>query len=347
MSHRGWSVAVVGATGAVGTEIVGCLDKSPLVLKSLRLLASERSAGRRSLSYHGDSVTVEALTEHSLRGIDVALFSAGSVISRRHAAAAVAQGTIVIDNSSAFRMDSTVPLIVPEVNGEALDGHRGLIANPNCVAIIAAVVLWPLHQAFGLRRIIASTYQAASGAGAAAMEELKESTRAALWNESFVPKVLRHPYAFNLYSHDSAVDPATGSNEEEIKVARELRKILGLPELAVGVTCIRVPVLRAHAISLSVELSYRPTAQEARELLSRSPGVRIVDDMEKNHFPMPVEASGSGEVLVGRIRHDESDPSGRTLALFVCGDQLLKGAALNAVQIAERVTSDALPEVWG
>jgi aspartate-semialdehyde dehydrogenase len=199
------------------------------------------------------------------------------------------------------------------------------------------VALWPLHRAYGIRRIIASTYQAASGAGAAAMEELRQSTRAALAGETFAPRVLRHPYAFNLYSHDTAVDPASGANEEETKVVRELRKIMHEPALRIGVTCIRVPVLRAHAIAMTVEFERAPTPQAVRELLARAPGVRVVDDVAANHFPMPIEASGQGEVLVGRIRSDSSDPSGHSLSLFVAGDQLLKGAALNAVQIAERL----------
>jgi aspartate-semialdehyde dehydrogenase len=230
-----------------------------------------------------------------------------------------------------------VPLVVPEVNADAIAAHRGVIANPNCVAIIAVVPLWPLHQAFGIRRIIACTYQAASGAGAAAMQELRDSTRAALAGEAFSPKVLRHPYAFNLFSHDTAVDPASGANEEETKVARELRKIMRAPQLRIGITCVRVPVLRAHAIALNVEFERVVTADAARALLAQAPGVRVVDDVGANHFPMPAEASGQGDVLVGRIRADGSDPSGHSLALFVAGDQLLKGAALNAVQIAERL----------
>jgi aspartate-semialdehyde dehydrogenase len=334
MSHQGLSIAIVGATGAVGTELISCLERSRLEVASLRLFASERSMGRQ-LSFRGQPLPVATLTEHALIGVRIALFSAGSATSQHFARRAVAEGTVVIDNSSAFRMDSDVPLVVPEVNAEALATHQGLIANPNCVAIIAAVAVWPLHRAYGLRRIIASTYQAASGAGAAAMAELEESTRAALAGKSYAPKVLRHPYAFNLFSHDAAVDPVSGSNEEEIKVVRELQKIMSLPELPIGVTCIRVPVLRAHAISLSLEFEQSPRVERAREILAAAPGVRVVDDVAKNHFPMPFEAAGRGDVLVGRLRRDASDRSGRSLALFVVGDQLLKGAALNAVQIAE------------
>ncbi|MGH8231893.1 MAG: aspartate-semialdehyde dehydrogenase [Steroidobacteraceae bacterium] len=327
-------VAIVGATGAVGTELITCLERRAFPLRELRLFASARSAGSRR-SFRGGSLPVETLDQQSLTQVDIALFSAGSTISRLYAPAAAQAGTVVIDNSSAFRMEDGVRLVVPEVNGEQIGSHGGIIANPNCVAIIAAVPLWPLHRAFSIRRIIAATYQAASGAGAAAMAELLQATRAALTGEGFAPRVLRHPYAFNLYSHDSAVDPASGSNEEEIKVARELRKIMSAAQLQLGVTCIRVPVLRAHAIALTVEFDRRVSPTEARAALAAAPGVRLVDNAEANHFPMPLEASGQDDVLVGRIRRDGSDPSERSLSMFIAGDQLLKGAALNAVQIAE------------
>ena len=328
------NVAIVGATGAVGTELIACLQERNFPLSSLRLFASERSAGR-TLAFRDGGLPVEVLTEDSFAGIDLALFSAGSGTSRRFAPAAVRAGTIVVDNSSAFRMDDAVPLVVPEVNPATLSQHRGIVAVPNCVAIIAAVPLWPLHQAFGITRLVAATYQAASGAGAAAMAELRTATAAYLDGRDFKPAVLRHPYAFNLFSHDTAVDPATGQNDEETKVGRELRKIMQLPDLLVGITCIRVPVLRAHAIALSVELAEPTSPAAVREIVAAAPGIRIVDDVANNHFPMPNEASGQGDILVGRIRRDTSDPSGRTIALFVAGDQLLKGAALNAVQIAE------------
>ena len=336
MSRNHPSVAIVGATGAVGTELLGCLEQRNFPLRRLRLFASARSTAR-ALAYRGESLPVQALDAQALAGTDIALFCAGGAVSRQHVPLAVQHGAVVIDNSSAFRMDGAVPLVVPEVNPGAIEAHRGIIANPNCVAIICVVPLWPLQRAFGIRRIVASTYQAASGAGAAAMQELRQSTRAALAGEHVRPRVLRHPYAFNLYSHDTAVDPATGANEEESKVVRELRKIMSAPDLRVSITCIRVPVLRAHAVALTVEFEQAITPSAARELLAGSPGVRIVDDVAANHFPMPIEATGQGEVLVGRIRSDSSDPSGRSLALFVAGDQLLKGAALNAVQIAERL----------
>jgi aspartate-semialdehyde dehydrogenase len=289
------------------------------------------------MTYANQSLPIEALREDALASCDIALFSAGASRSCQFAPSVVRAGGVVVDNSSAFRMDADVPLVVPEVNADAIAGHRGIIANPNCVAVIAVVPLWPLHREFRLRRVIAATYQAASGAGAAAMQELRDATRASLAGETYAPKVLRHPYAFNLFSHDTSVDPDSGSNEEETKVARELRKIMRLPQLQVSVTCIRVPVLRAHAIALTVEFERPVSAAAARELLAHAPGVRIVDDVVRNHFPMPIEASGQGNVLVGRIRPDSSDASGHSLSLFVAGDQLLKGAALNAVQIAEHL----------
>jgi aspartate-semialdehyde dehydrogenase len=243
----------------------------------------------------------------------------------------------VIDNSSAFRMAPEVPLVVPEVNGETIAHHHGIIANPNCVAAIAVMALAPLHRAHPIRRVSAATYQAASGAGAAAMEELRASTASMLNGEAFTPTVLRHPYAFNLFSHDTDVDPATGYNVEETKVVTETRRILDVPALPISITCIRVPVLRAHGIALTVEFDTPVSPDEARALLAAAPGLRVVDDRAGNHFPMPSEASGQDDVLVGRIRTDVGDPSGRSLALFVVGDQLLKGAALNAVQIAEQL----------
>lgn len=332
------SVAIVGATGAVGTELIACLEQRDFPLRSLRLFASPRSAGRR-LMFRDDGLPVEALTEGALAGTDIALFSAGSTTSRQFAPEAVRHGAVVVDNSSAYRMDVSVPLVVPEVNEGAIASHRGIIANPNCVAIIAAVPLWPLHRAVGISRVIAATYQAASGAGAAAMAELRTATGAYLAGREFTPTVLRHPYAFNLFSHDTDVDPETGANVEETKVVQELRKIMQAPRLPIGITCIRVPVLRAHSIALTVELARPTSPAEARHILEAAPGVQIVDDPEHNHFPMPNEASGQGDVLVGRIRRDASDPTGRSLSLFVAGDQLLKGAALNAVQIAEHLVA--------
>ena len=329
-------VAVVGATGAVGVELIACLEQRGFPLAGLRLFASPRSAGK-SLAFRGRDLPVEVMDENALAGIDIALFSAGSTASRQFAPQAAAARTIIVDNSSAFRMDPDVPLVVPEVNPAALAGHRGIIANPNCVAIIAAVPLAPLHAANPIRRIIAATYQAASGAGAAAMAELRDATAAHLAGQPFQNTVLKHQYAFNLFSHDTDIDPVTGENGEEIKVGRELRKIMDAPDLRIGITCVRVPVLRAHTIAMTLEFDRPMSPDDARILLANAPGIRIVDDRAANHFPMPRDATGQGDVLVGRLREDPSDPSGRSLTLMVAGDQLLKGAALNAVQIAERL----------
>jgi len=336
MSPHYPSVAIIGATGAVGAELLLCLEQRKFPLSRLRLLASARSAGR-SLCFRGDGIKVEELNDAALAGIDIALFSAGSSVSRRFAPTAVRQGAIVVDNSSAFRMEPDVPLVVPEVNADAIANHRGIIANPNCVAIVAVMALWPLHRRCRIRRVIAATYQAASGAGAAAMTELRESTAAFLAGQSYANRVLAHPYAFNLFSHDTEVDPSTGYNQEETKVMQEMRKIMQDDALRIGATCIRVPVLRAHSIALTVEFAAPVSPREVRDVLACAPGVRLVDDVQHNHFPMPVEASGQDDVLVGRIRQDVSDPSGHSVALFVAGDQLRKGAALNAVQIAERL----------
>ena len=330
------AMAIVGATGAVGMELLHCLEQRGFPLASLRLLASPRSAGR-AMPFRGRTIIVEAVGCDSFEGVDIALFSAGSAISKQYAPLAVAAGAAVVDNSSAFRMHPDVPLVVPEVNAAIIADHRGIIANPNCVAIITCVALWPLHRRHRIRRVQAASYQAASGAGAAAMEELRASTMAYLAGQSYPPRVLKHPYAFNLFSHDAAVDQATGYNGEELKVINECRRVLDTPTLPIGITCVRVPVLRAHSIALSVEFEHPLAAQDVRILLADAPGVRLVDDTVDNHFPMPIEAQGQGDVLVGRIRQDLGDPSGRSVALFLAGDQLLKGAALNAVLIAEHL----------
>ena len=278
---------------------------------------------------------MQALDEESFRGVDLALFSAGASVSRRFAPLAVAAGAVVVDNSSAFRMDPAVPLVVPEINREAIGAHPGIIANPNCSTIISITPLWPIQRVNRIRRMIIATYQAASGAGAAAMEELRESTRAHLEGRAYRNEVLPHPYAFNLFSHNSKIDPATGYNEEETKVVRETHKIFGDPGIRISATCVRVPVLRAHSVAIHVECERPITPAEVREIIRNAPGCELVDDPEGNYFPMPRDASGNDPILVGRIRRDTSDPTGRSIALFVAGDQLLKGAALNAVQIAE------------
>jgi aspartate-semialdehyde dehydrogenase len=327
-------VAIIGATGAVGVELIRCLERRRFPLRELRLFASARSAGR-TLPFGGESLPVRELTESSFAGVDIALFSAGGGTSKRFAPLAVRAGATVVDNSSAFRMDSNVPLVVPEINPQALRAHAGIIANPNCCAIISITPLWPIHKANRIERLQMATYQAASGAGAAAMEELRESTRAYLDAREYENKVLPHPYAFNLFSHNTRVDPATGYNEEELKVIQETRKIFNDTQIRVSATCIRVPVLRAHAMAITIECSRPITPAEVRELLQSAPGVRLVDDAQRNYYPMPKDATGNDPILVGRIRQDLSDPSGRSISLFVAGDQLLKGAALNAVQIAE------------
>ncbi len=333
-------VAVVGATGAVGVEMVQCLEKRGFPLASLRLFASARSAGQ-TLNYAGRQLVIEELREDALDGIDIALFSAGSGISKRFGPLLAQRGTIVVDNSSAFRMHDDVPLVVPEINADALAGHRNIIANPNCAAILSITPLWPIHRVNPIRRLILSTYQAASGAGAAAMQELREATRAHLEDRQYQHTVLPHPYAFNVFSHNTKIDLATGYNDEETKVMQETRKIFNEPDLRITATCVRVPVLRAHCISVNFECERPISAAEVREIVGRTPGVKLVDDPEKNYFPMPKDASGADDLLVGRIRQDVSDPSGRSVSLFVAGDQLLKGAALNAVQIAERLLQQA------
>ena len=328
------TVAIVGVTGAVGAEFIACLEQRKFPVGRLKALASARSAGK-TLEFRGQRIVIEELTETSFDGVDIALFSAGGSVSRKFAPFAVEAGAVVVDNSSAFRMDPDVPLVIPEINARRIKAHKGIIANPNCSAITALVPLWPIHKKNRIKRLIISTYQAASGAGAAAMQELVDSTRAFLDGKSFEPKVLPHPYAFNVFSHNTAIDPETGYNDEETKVIKETKKIFEDDEIRVGITCVRVPVLRAHSQSITFECEKPIGEYEVRAILSDAPGVRIVDDRAKNYFPMPIDASGQGDILVGRIRKDLSDPSGHSIAMFVAGDQLLKGAALNAVQIAE------------
>ena len=328
------NVAIVGATGAVGREFIGCIESRGIPLASLKLLASAKSAGK-SYPFRGTNLTVEELKEDSFKGIDIALFSAGGSISKVFAPAAVKAGAVVVDNSSAFRTDPTVPLVVPEINARRIKEHKGIIANPNCAAITTLVPLWPVHQVNKVKRLIVSTYQAASGGGAALMEELELSTRAYLDGKEYAPKVVKYPYAFNLFSHNTAIDMATGYNDEETKVIREAKKIFEDDSMAVSATCIRVPVLRAHSVSMTFECEKPIAPEEVRALLAKAPGVKLVDDWANNYFPMPKDASGQGDVLAGRIRRDLSDASGKSISMFVAADQLLKGAALNAVQIAE------------
>jgi aspartate-semialdehyde dehydrogenase len=331
-------VAIVGATGAVGVEILRVLERRNFPVAGLKLLASKRSVGK-TLEFKSKPYKVEELTAGAFKGVDIAFFSAGAGRSREFVPAAKAAGAIAIDNSSAFRMDPNTPLVVPEVNPGDLRRHKGVIANPNCTAAILAVAVWPIHQAVGVRRIIVSTYQAASGAGAAAMRELEDQTHEYAEGKEITKSVFPHQIAFNVFSHNTTV-AENGYNEEENKVVEETRKMFHAPDLAIQPTCIRVPVLRAHAEAITLELEAPMSPEEARELLRSAPGLKIVDDPKANHFPMPLEASGDLDVHVGRIRRDLSNPNG--LVLFAAGDQLLKGAAWNAVQIAEELAKLAV-----
>jgi aspartate-semialdehyde dehydrogenase len=328
---REYHVAIAGATGAVGTEFLKLLEQREFPLASLRLLASERSAGR-TLRFRGREHTVGELTESSFDGMDIAFFSAGGGRSKQFAPAAVRAGALVIDNSSAFRMDPDVPLVVPEINGEDIRQHKGIIANPNCSTIILLMAVAPLRRLGRIRRIVVSTYQAASGAGARAMQELLDQAREALLGQPLTQRVFPHPIAFNLFSHNTRIDE-DGYNEEERKMINETRKILHDDAIRVTATCVRVPVLRAHSESINVEFEgKRPPLEAVLAALSEFPGVALVDDREGNHFPMPIEANGRDEVLVGRVREDLSND--QAIDLFACGDQILKGAALNGFQIA-------------
>ncbi len=329
-------IAIVGATGAVGQEMIHVLEKRNFPVSKLTLLASKRSAGK-TMQFKGQPVVVQELTDKSFEGVDIALFSAGATMSKQFAPAAVKAGAVVVDNSSAFRMDPNTPLVVPEINPQDIALHKGVIANPNCCAIILLMAVYPIHKINPIKRIIVSTYQSASGAGAKAMEELKKQAADVLAGKQPVPEVFQFPIAFNVFSHNASMDPETGYNGEELKVIEECRKIMHMDQLAISPTCIRVSTMRAHAESVHLELEKPADLDAIRASIAGSPGVRLQDDRQKNHFPMPLEASGQDDVLVGRIRKDIGSSTGREIDLFCCGDQLLKGAALNAVQIAEKL----------
>jgi aspartate-semialdehyde dehydrogenase len=330
---KGWAVAVAGATGAVGTEIIKTLEKRDFPVREMRFLASHRSVGKR-LTFQGDEVPVEELTKDSFRGIEIALFSAGASRSKEFVPSAVASGAVVVDNSSAFRMEKGVPLVVPEVNPEKVREHRGIIANPNCSTIVMVLPLWPLHQEARIRRIVVSTYQAASGAGAKAMAELVEQIHEIGEGKTPTVSVFPHQIAYNIFPHvDVFMD--NGSTKEEMKMVWETRKIFGDESLQITATCVRVPVLRAHSEALNIQTEKKLSPKRVRQILSVAPGVKVVDDPQENLYPTPIDASGKDEVFVGRIREDMSQKNG--IDMFVSGDQLLKGAALNAVQIAELV----------
>ena len=321
----------MGATGAVGEEMLQILEQRNFPVGQLKLLASARSAGKK-YSFKGRQIAVEELKEDSFRGIDIVLASAGGSISKKFAPLAVKEGAVVIDNTSAFRMDPDVPLVIPEINPKDIKKNHGIIANPNCSTIIMLVPVYPIYKAFGVKRILVSTYQAASGAGAKAMKELEDQSRDVLEGRPARKEVFPHQIAFNLFSHNSAIKD-DGYNEEEIKMIQETKKIFHNEKIKIAATTVRVPVFRAHSEVIYLELKKEPDLDAIRQILASAPGVKIVDDREKNHFPMPLEASGRDDVLVGRIRRDISLDKG--LCLFVSGDQLRKGAALNAVQIAE------------
>ena len=331
---QGYNVAVVGATGAVGVEMIETLQKRSFPVKSLRLFASERSVGKK-LKFKGADVNVELLKADVFKGIDFALFSAGASRSKEFAPAAAEQGAVVIDNSSAFRMEPDVPLVVPEVNPEDAKKHKGIIANPNCSTAIMLVAVYPLHKANPVKRIVVATYQAASGAGAKAMAELEEQTAQILkGNKAVKAAALPQRIAFNLFPHvDVFLD--NGYTKEEMKFVNESRKIMHAPSLMVSATCVRVPVYRAHSEAVNIEFERPMSVGQVRDIQAKAPGVRVLDDPANKRYPMPIDASGMYDCLVGRIRQDCSREDGRGIELFVSGDQLLKGAALNAVQIAE------------
>ena len=324
-------IGILGATGAVGQEILNLLAERRFPVRELRLLASPRSAGQQVM-WGDEPLTVEAVEAASFQGLDLVLASAGGSVSRQWAPLAVAGGAVVIDNSSAFRLDPEVPLVVPEVNPGAAFTHRGLLANPNCTTILLSLVLAPLEAKRRIRRVVVSTYQSASGAGARAMEELRQLTRTVLEGGTPQSEVLPYSLAFNLFLHNSPLE-ANGYCEEELKMVRETRKIMGRPDLLLSATCVRVPVLRAHSEAVNIEFESPLAVEEARALLAEAPGVLIIDDPGANRFPMPTDVTGMDPVAVGRVRQDISHPS--ALELWLCGDQIRKGAALNAIQIAE------------
>ena len=325
------NVAIVGATGSVGIEMIKVLEKCNFPVNNLKLLASARSIGK-SLDFKGEKIPVQEMKADSLIGTDIALFSAGKKISKQFATAAIDASAIMIDNSNAFRMELDVPLVVPEINPKDIEKHTGIIANPNCTTIIMGLVLWPIYKNLGLKRVVATTYQSASGAGALAMEELKYETAAILKGDAFDRTVIPHQYAFNVFPHTSPY-LTNGYCEEEMKMVNETRKIFHDNEIRITATCVRVPVLRAHSIALNLEVEKKFNVEMIYEILNQSPGIKILEDPINNRWPMPIDAEKQDNVLFGRIRQDISNPN--CFEVWIVGDQLLKGAALNAVQIAE------------
>jgi len=331
----GCNLAIAGVTGAVGQEFLKILEERDFPFDSLKMLASSRSAGKK-IEFKGKKYIVEELTKKSFSGIDIALFSAGASRSKEFGPAAAEAGAVVVDNSSAYRMDPDVPLVIPEINPQAIADNKGIIANPNCSTIVGIVPVWPLHKANPVKRMVVSTYQAASGAGRSAMVELEEQSREILDGKEPTCEAFPYQIAFNAFSHNSALGP-NGYNLEEMKMVHETRKIFDCPEIAITCTCIRIAVFRTHCESINLEFTESITPEQVRDLLSTAPGVSVLDDREHNRFPMPIDASGKDDIYVGRIRQDESLPDNRGINIWVAGDQLRKGAALNAVQIAEKL----------
>ncbi len=325
--------AIVGATGAVGVEAIKLLEARNFPLENLRLFSSARSAGK-VMKFKGQDIVVEELKEDSFAGVDMAIFSAGGDVSRKFAPIAAKAGCIVIDNSSAFRMDPEVPLVVPEINADALKSHKNIVANPNCTTAVTLMALYPLHKAFGVTRVFASSYQAVSGTGAQAVKELENQVHEIVDGKPVTREVYPKQIAFNVIPRvDVFLD--NGYTKEEMKMENEGRKIMSHPGFKASVTCVRVPVYRAHSIAISAEFEKPITPEAAREVLSHAPGIKVVDDPAHDGYPTPLEVSGQNDCEVGRIRKDVAFDNG--LSFWVVGDQLLKGAALNAIQIAEEL----------
>ena len=330
------NIAIMGATGAVGAELLERLDERNFPVGELRLLASARSAGK-TITFKGQDITVQELTHDSFEGIDIVLASAGGSLSKEYAPSAVKAGAVVIDNTSHFRMAEGVPLVIPEINPEEIANHKGIIANPNCSTIIMLLPLFPLHKKYGIKRVVCSTYQAASGAGAHAMQELKEETQATLDGKDYTNTVINQPYAFNLFPHNSPMLD-NGYVEEELKMVNETKKIFKDDSFRVNATCIRVPVMRAHSEAINIEFDQEVPVEEVYEILGNTPGVEIFENREENIWATPLDVSGKDPVYVGRIRKDISDAN--SIDMWVVGDQVRKGAALNAVQIAEHLVEN-------
>ncbi|HXC99994.1 MAG TPA: aspartate-semialdehyde dehydrogenase [Verrucomicrobiae bacterium] len=331
--NRNPHVAVVGATGAVGVEMIKTLEKRNFPVGKLTLLASARSAGKK-LKFRGQEIAVQELTKDSFAGVDIALFSAGGGISKEFAPIAAKAGCVVVDNSSAFRMDDSVPLVIPEINPGDVKNHRGIIANPNCTTAITLMALYPLHQAFGVRRVFASSYQAVSGTGAKGIEELERQVGQVVAGKPVTKEVYPHQIAFNVLPQVDSFLPS-GYTKEEMKMQNEGRKIMHHDTFRASVTCVRVPVYRAHSVAVSAEFDKPVTVESARAILARAPGLDVVDEPEKKEYPLPLYVAERYNCQVGRVRLDCAMENG--LCFWVAGDQLLKGAALNAVQIAEEL----------